>query len=30
LIIVTHDPRIAAQAQRTIHVRDGIVESNGD
>jgi putative ABC transport system ATP-binding protein len=30
LIIVTHDPRIAAQAQRTIHVRDGVVESNGE
>jgi putative ABC transport system ATP-binding protein len=30
LIIVTHDPRIAAQAQRTIHVQDGVVESNGD
>jgi putative ABC transport system ATP-binding protein len=29
LIIVTHDPRIAAQAQRTIYVRDGVVESNG-
>ena len=27
LIIVTHDPRIAAQAQRTIHVQDGIVET---
>jgi putative ABC transport system ATP-binding protein len=26
LIIVTHDPRIAAQAQRTIHVQDGVVE----
>jgi len=26
LIIVTHDPRVAAQAQRTIHVRDGVVE----
>jgi putative ABC transport system ATP-binding protein len=27
LIIVTHDPRIAAQAQRTIHVRDGVVDT---
>jgi putative ABC transport system ATP-binding protein len=27
LIIVTHDPRIAAQAQRTIHVQDGVVET---
>ena len=23
LIIVTHDPRIAAQTQRTIHIQDG-------
>jgi putative ABC transport system ATP-binding protein len=27
LIIVTHDPRIAAQAQRTIRVRDGVVDT---
>jgi putative ABC transport system ATP-binding protein len=27
LIIVTHDPRIAAQVQRTIHVYDGVVET---
>jgi putative ABC transport system ATP-binding protein len=26
LIIVTHDPSIAAQTQRTIHLRDGLVE----
>ena len=26
LIIVTHDPKVAAQAGRTIHVRDGIVD----
>ena len=26
LIIVTHDPRVAAQAGRTIQVRDGVVE----
>jgi putative ABC transport system ATP-binding protein len=26
LLIITHDPRIAAQAQRTIKIRDGIVE----
>jgi putative ABC transport system ATP-binding protein len=26
LIIVTHDPAIAAQAQRIIHLRDGLVE----
>jgi putative ABC transport system ATP-binding protein len=28
LIIITHDPRIAAQAQRTILIRDGLVEGN--
>jgi putative ABC transport system ATP-binding protein len=27
LIIVTHDPRIAAQVQRVIHVRDGVVDT---
>ena len=26
LVIITHDPRIASQAQRTIMVRDGLVE----
>jgi putative ABC transport system ATP-binding protein len=26
VIIVTHDPSIAAQTQRTIHLRDGIIE----
>ena len=26
LIIVTHDPEVAAQTQRVIHIRDGIVE----
>ncbi|MDX9991371.1 MAG: ABC transporter ATP-binding protein [Anaerolineales bacterium] len=26
LIIITHDPRVAAQAGRTIHVIDGVVE----
>jgi putative ABC transport system ATP-binding protein len=26
LIIVTHDPEIAEQAQRIIHIRDGMVE----
>jgi len=26
LIIVTHDPTVAAQTQRTIHIRDGQVE----
>ncbi len=28
LVIVTHDPKIAAQAQRIIRVQDGIVESS--
>jgi putative ABC transport system ATP-binding protein len=28
LIIVTHDPTIAAQARRIIHLRDGLVEEN--
>jgi putative ABC transport system ATP-binding protein len=27
LVIVTHDPSIAAQTQRTIHLRDGLIES---
>ncbi|MCL4560143.1 MAG: ABC transporter ATP-binding protein [Chloroflexi bacterium] len=26
IIIVTHDPTIAAQTQRTIHLRDGVIE----
>ena len=26
LVIITHDPRIAAQTQRTIRIRDGLVE----
>jgi putative ABC transport system ATP-binding protein len=26
LVIITHDPRIAAQTQRTIQIRDGLVE----
>jgi putative ABC transport system ATP-binding protein len=29
LIIVTHDPRVAAQAGRTIRIRDGVVEEAG-
>lgn len=28
LVIVTHDPRVAAQAQRTIRVQDGVVEGS--
>jgi putative ABC transport system ATP-binding protein len=27
LIIVTHDPKVAAQAQRIIRVRDGMVDT---
>lgn len=26
LVIVTHDPKVAAQCQRTIHILDGVVE----
>ncbi len=29
LIIITHDPTVAAQAQRVIHLRDGVVENDG-
>jgi putative ABC transport system ATP-binding protein len=28
LLIITHDPRIASQAQRTIRIRDGLIERN--
>lgn len=28
LVIVTHDPVIAEQTQRTIHIRDGVTEDN--
>ncbi|GAB4492101.1 MAG: ABC transporter ATP-binding protein [Anaerolineales bacterium] len=28
LVIVTHDPKVAAQAQRTIRVKDGVVEGS--
>ncbi len=28
LLIVTHDPTISEQTQRTIHLRDGLVENN--
>jgi ABC-type lipoprotein export system ATPase subunit len=28
LLIITHDPRIAAQTQRTINLRDGEIEEN--
>jgi putative ABC transport system ATP-binding protein len=30
LILVTHDPGIAAQAQRIIHIKDGLVSTNGN
>ncbi len=29
LVFVTHDPNIAAQTQRVIHLRDGLIESDG-
>ena len=29
LIFVTHDPRIAAMTQRTIHLKDGLVKEDG-
>jgi putative ABC transport system ATP-binding protein len=28
LIIVTHDPDVASQTQRRIHIRDGVVEDS--
>ena len=30
LILVTHDPGIAAQAQRIIHIKDGLISTNGN
>jgi putative ABC transport system ATP-binding protein len=30
LLIITHDPRIASQAQRTVMIRDGVVERNNE
>jgi putative ABC transport system ATP-binding protein len=30
VVLVTHDPNIAAQAQRTIRVRDGLLVTNGN
>jgi len=30
LIIITHDPSVSAQAQRIIHLRDGLVENDTD
>jgi putative ABC transport system ATP-binding protein len=29
LVIVTHDPEIAEQAQRIIHIRDGLIDNHG-
>jgi putative ABC transport system ATP-binding protein len=28
LLIITHDPKIAAQTQRTVQIRDGVIEEN--
>jgi putative ABC transport system ATP-binding protein len=30
LIIVTHDPKVAAQTQRTIRIQDGVVETENE
>ncbi|MDX9992286.1 MAG: ABC transporter ATP-binding protein [Anaerolineales bacterium] len=30
LIIVTHDPKVAAQTQRIIHIQDGVVEKEAE
>jgi putative ABC transport system ATP-binding protein len=30
LIIVTHDPKVAAQAQRIIRIKDGVVDTEGE
>ena len=28
IVIVTHDPKVAAQCQRTVHIRDGVVNED--
>jgi putative ABC transport system ATP-binding protein len=30
LVLVTHDPAVASQADRVIHVRDGLIENDAD
>ena len=30
LIIITHDPKVAAQTQRVIHIRDGMVDTESE
>jgi putative ABC transport system ATP-binding protein len=30
IVLVTHDPSVAAQAQRAIHVRDGLIVNDGN
>jgi len=29
VVMVTHDPRIAAEAERTVAIRDGRIEDDG-